>query len=180
MPFHFVKNALVKLVLVWLLLFGSSIFWSGQTGTHLWPGTLTGFIYNSLHVLQFKSCSTDLLEEVEGPGNDVILKLILCCSSVSLRFSFSAPGKTFFGVLTAVSRSSMMSSGFPNRAQYSYHLSNLGSNLDFLYFSLSTGKIPVVLKPLTTLDGFKPSCHTLDSKLTKLTLHSNLLKRPPP
>ena len=66
----------------------------------------------------------------------------------------------------------MMSSGFPNHTQFSYHLSNLRSNLDFLYFSLSTGKIPVVLKPLTTLDGFKPSCHSLDNKLTKLALVS--------
>ena len=64
-----------------------------------------------------------------------------------------------------------MSSGFPNHTQFSYHLNNLRSNLDFLYFSLSTRKIPVALKTLTT-DCFKPSCHTLDNKLTELALVS--------
>ena len=56
-----------------------------------------------------KLMSSELREEVEEPGNYVILKVIFGCSSkpVLLQFSFSALRKTFFGVLTAVARSSM-------------------------------------------------------------------------
>ena len=62
--------------------------------------------------------------------------------------------------------------GFPYNSQLSYHLSKLGSSLDFWYFSLSNGKIPVVLKPPKTLDELKLSCQALDSKVWKLAIVS--------
>lgn len=71
----------------------------------------------------------------------------------------------------------LSSAGFPASTQSEYVLSLSLSSLEVLYLDLSTGWMPVALKPATTLSGDKPVSHTEDTMSTKRSLRR--CSRPP-